>query len=95
MAEVNQRRQQILDFIQRFIREKGYAPTMRDIMRGCNIKCIASVQHHLGVLEKESYINRTPEVSRSISLTGRGKRTVKVPVIGYIVAGELIPRAPV
>lgn len=91
MAEASQRRQYILSFIQRFIKEKGYAPTMRDIMRGCNINSMASVQHHLEVLEKEGYINRTPEVFRGISLAGREKRTVRVPVLGYIAAGEPIP----
>jgi repressor LexA len=91
MAQVSQRRQHILDFIQRFIGEKGYAPTLRDISRGCNIKSMALVQHHLEVLEKEGYINRTPEVFRGISLAGREKRIVKVPVLGYIAAGEPIP----
>jgi len=91
MAQLSQRRQQILDFIYEFLEEKGYAPTVRDIMRDCNISSTAVVQHHLGMLEKEGYINRDPEVSRSITLTERERHTVKVPMLGYIAAGEPIP----
>jgi len=91
MAGLSPKRQQVLEFIQQFIDEKGYAPTMRDIMRGCHINSMASVQNHLEVLEKEGHINRTPEVFRGISLAGRERRTVRVPVLGYIAAGEPIP----
>lgn len=91
MAQLSQRRQQILDFIYEFLEERGYAPTVRDIMRGCNISSTAVVQHHLGMLEKKGYINRDPEVSRSITLGERERHTVKVPMLGYIAAGEPIP----
>ena len=91
MAQLSERRQHILDFIQQFIAEKSYAPTMRDIMRGCNINSMASVQHHLEVLDREGYIHRTPEVFRGISLAGRKGQTAMVPVLGYIAAGEPIP----
>lgn len=91
MAELSPKRQRVMDFIQQFIDDKGYAPTMRDIMRGCGINSMASVQHHLEVLEREGYINRTPEVFRGISLAGKERRMARVPILGYIAAGEPIP----
>jgi repressor LexA len=91
MTQLSQKRRQILDFIHEFMEEKGYAPTVRDIMRGCNISSTAAVQHHLSILEREGYISRDPEVSRSITIGERGRRTVKVPILGYIAAGEPIP----
>ncbi|MCX6000012.1 MAG: transcriptional repressor LexA [Chloroflexi bacterium] len=84
-------RQLIMNFIQKFMEEKGYAPTVRDILRGCNISSTAVVQHHLKMLEREGHINRAPEVSRSITLAERQKNTAKIPILGFIAAGEPIP----
>lgn len=91
MAELSYRRKRVLDFIQQFIEDKGYAPSMRDIMRGCAISSMASVQQHLAMLQKDGHINRDPEVFRSISLADRERRTVRVPILGKIAAGEPIP----
>lgn len=91
MAQLSQRREKILEFIRDFVEEKGYAPTVRDIMRGCSISSTAVVQHHLRMLEREGYINRDPEISRSITLGERESHIVKVPILGYIAAGEPIP----
>lgn len=91
MAQLPERRRHILGFIREFVEERGYPPTVRDIMRSCNISSTAVVQHHLRMLEKEGYINRDPEVSRSITLAERERHTFKVPILGYIAAGEPIP----
>jgi len=83
-------RQRILQFIREFAEEKGYAPTIRDILRGCNISSTAVVQHHLNILEREGYIDRDPKIFRSIQLPERGN-LVMVPLLGTIAAGEPIP----
>lgn len=86
----NRTRQRILKFIHDFIADKGYAPTVRDILKGCQLSSTAVVQHHLNVLEREGYIHRDPEVFRSIQLADK-KRTITVPLLGTIAAGEPIP----
>ncbi|MBN2462016.1 MAG: repressor LexA [Dehalococcoidia bacterium] len=87
---VSETRQRILKFIRGFIEERGYAPTVRDILKGCNISSTAVVQHHLNILEREGHIHRDPEIFRSIQLLDR-KNVVKVPLLGSIAAGEPIP----
>ena len=87
---VSETRRRIFKFIRDFIEEIGYAPTVRDILKGCNISSTAVVQHHLNILEREGHIHRDPEVFRSIQLTGK-KSTVRVPLLGSIAAGEPIP----
>jgi repressor LexA len=82
-------REGILEFIRHSFDEKGYAPTVRDIMRGCNISSTSLVQYHLNVLEKEGHIHRDPEVFRSIQLVE--KDIIEVPLLGAIAAGEPIP----
>jgi repressor LexA len=87
---VSEKRQRILKFIRDFFEDRGYAPTIRDILKGCKISSTAVVQHHLNILEREGHIHRDPEVFRSIRLLDR-KNTVRVPLLGYIAAGEPIP----
>jgi len=84
-------RQRILNFIREFLREQNYAPTVREIQRGCNISSTAVVQHHLKVLQRQGYIHRQPELARNIQLLGGGRRFVSVPLLGVIAAGEPIP----
>ena len=92
MVRTSNTRQRILSFIGRFLNERGYAPTVRDIARGCNISTPSVVQHHLNTLEREGYIRRDPEVFRSIQLVGRRREAIsRVPLLGTIAAGKPIP----
>jgi repressor LexA len=87
-------RYRILSYIKDFFDEKGYAPTIRDIVKGCQISTTSVVQHHLNQLEKEGHIQRDPQVFRSIRLTEptsiRAEIT-EIPLLGTIAAGEPIP----
>ena len=91
MAKLSERREQILHFIQEFNKEKRYSPSIREIMKGCKISSPAVVQHHLKILEREGHIAHVPEVSRSITLVDGNRQTVKIPLLGYIAAGEPLP----
>jgi repressor LexA len=91
MTSLSPRRKQILDFIASFIQEKDYAPAVRDITKGCGISSSSVTQYHLNVLEREGYIHRDPEVSRSIGLLKRKIGITTAPLLGTIAAGEPIP----
>ena len=85
-------RQRILNFIRQFLDDRGYAPTVRDIAKGCKISTPSVVQHHLNKLEKAGHIHRDPTVFRSIQLTDRKLEAVSlVPLLGTIAAGKPIP----
>ena len=86
---VSETRKSILKFIRQFIDERGYAPTVRDIVKGCELSSTAIVQHHLNILEREGHIRRDPEVFRSIQLVER--EIIEVPLLGIIAAGIPIP----
>jgi repressor LexA len=92
---VSKTRETILKFIHGFIEERGYAPTVRDIVKGCNLSSTAVVQHHLHILEREGYIHRDPRVVRSIQIAererGEGEHSFLVPLLGAIAAGKPIP----
>ena len=87
---LNTTRETILQYIHGFIDERGYSPTVRDILKGCEISSTAVVQYHLDVLEKEGRIHRDPEIFRSIRLSQK-RNSIMVPVLGTIAAGTPIP----
>ena len=87
---ISSKRKRVLDFITRFIEEKGYAPSMRDIADGCTISSPSVAQYYVKALEREGYIHRTHEISRSIALTKK-HAVATVPVLGTIAAGQPIP----
>lgn len=94
MKTLSDRQQRILSFIHDFLEEKDYPPTIRDILKACQISSTSVVDYNLDVLEREGYIRRDAEVSRGIELQDRRRRRerlVPVPVIGRIAAGEPIP----
>lgn len=85
------KQQSILSFIDGFLAEKGYPPSVREIVRGCHISSTSVVEYHLNILQREGYLRRDAEVARGIELRRGSRALVEVPVIGYIAAGEPIP----
>lgn len=82
--------QEVLDFIQRFNQEYGYAPTVREICKACNIASTASAFQCLNVLAERGLITKTKvgeNKRRAISIK---QNSVKVPLIGTVAAGEPI-----
>ena len=95
MKTLTARQRQILDFIDGFGQEHGYAPSIRDIVKGCNISSTSVVDYNLRILEREGMLRRDAEVSRGIVRLGeqRQRRSghLTVPVLGQIAAGLPIP----
>ncbi len=98
---LSQRQQRILGFIQKFMDEHQYPPTVRDIQNGCEVSSTSVVDYNLHKLQAMGYLRREPEVSRGIELVGEGLRGSKrdihsIPIMGSIAAGEplQIPDAP-
>jgi repressor LexA len=94
MRALTAKQQHIIDFIHGFVADRGYPPTIRDIVGGCGVSSTSVVAYNLKVLEEGGYIRRHREVSRGIELLARSPRPksrVQVPIIGQIAAGEPIP----
>jgi len=88
------KQQSILQFMRKFIDEHDYPPSIRDIQLGCDISSTSVVDYNLKALERQGYIRRDREVSRAIELLDGGarrRRSVAVPIIGTIAAGQPIP----
>ena len=98
--ELSAKQRGILQFLEDFIAEHDYPPSIRDIQNGCDISSTSVVDYNLKRLEEKGYIRRDREVSRAIELLdGQGERrrrggTVQVPVLGKIAAGLPLPVHP-
>lgn len=95
---LSEKQQDILRFLERFITDHDYPPSIRDIQQGCGISSTSVVDYNLKRLEEKGLIRRDREVSRAIELlNGQGerrRRTVQVPLLGPIAAGIPIPTHP-
>jgi len=94
MKALSPKQQQIIDFVRRFWVDRGYPPSVRDIVSGCSISSTSVVDYNLDILEREGYIRRHSGVSRGIELLSRSPTPghgLQVPIIGQIAAGEPIP----
>jgi len=88
------KQQQMIDFVHRFWADRGYPPTVRDIVSGCGISSTSVVDYNLDILERRGYIRRHSGISRGIELLARSltpEHSLQVPLIGQIAAGEPIP----
>lgn len=57
---------QVLTFIQEFIKENGYAPSVREIGQGTALRSTSTVLYHLRSLRERGFINWNERRSRSI-----------------------------
>jgi repressor LexA len=94
MKKLSDKQRRIIRFIDKFLVDRGYPPSIRDIQGGCAISSTSVVDYNLNILESRGYLSRHADVSRGIKLlnkTPTADSMIAVPVIGIIAAGEPIP----
>ena len=96
MEKLTNKQEIILTNIKKFIAEKGYAPTIRELCKICNLNSTATMFVHLKNLTKKGYINQTESKFRTIELNVPNEYAVKdeevvsVPLLGKVAAGNPI-----
>jgi repressor LexA len=92
--KLSDRQKNILKYIEAYVDERGYPPSIREIGDRVGISSTSVVDYNLRVLERDGYIRRDREVSRGLELVGTPRsqrqvqpRLVRIPVIGRIAAG--------
>ncbi|HEY8489217.1 MAG TPA: transcriptional repressor LexA, partial [Thermaerobacter sp.] len=93
MEELTRRQRQILEFIKASTRERGYPPSVREIGEAVGLKSTSTVHTYLERLERKGYIRRDPTKPRAIEVldeAGIRTRTVPVPLVGQVTAGQPI-----
>jgi len=65
---LSERKKKILIMLEKFQKENGYPPSIREICEGTSISSTSVVNYYLNQLEEEDYIERDGRVSRGIRL---------------------------
>lgn len=96
MQPLTKRQREILDYLNEFIQQHGYAPSLEEIGRRFNLSSLATVHKHLTNLQDKGFIRRSWNRSRSVELlpSRGGGRAVELPMLGYVAAGMPIEAVP-
>ena len=65
---LTKRQREILDYLNEFIQQHGYAPSLEEIGRRFNLSSLATVHKHLTNLQEKGFIRRSWNRSRSVEL---------------------------
>lgn len=85
------REEQTYEYIRDFIRENGYAPSVRDICKDINIPSTSTAHSYIKKLRRLGYIEKNDSISRSLTLSKQDAvPVVEIPVIGDVAAGTPI-----
>jgi repressor LexA len=86
-AELTRRQQQVLDYINVCIQDRGYPPTMREIGEHMGISSTNGVNDHLKALERKGFLVRDDMKSRALRPVAGSGQWLDVPVVGRVAAG--------
>jgi repressor LexA len=95
MRDLTKRQAEVLDFISRFTREKGFPPTVRELASHLDLAGPRGAAKHLEALERKGWIRRLPGISRGLEIVQehpsptRGNGPVEIPIVGTVAAGPL------
>ena len=79
---------EVLDYINRYIEENGFAPTVRDMCRDLGIKSTATAYDYINRLRDKGYLEKAENKKRAVTVRRGG--TINVPLVGTVTAGQPI-----
>ena len=85
MQPLTKRQREILDYLNEFIEQHGYAPSLEEIGRRFGLSSLATVHKHLTNLQDKGFIRRAWNRSRSVELvpTRMGGRALDLPLLPF------------
>lgn len=86
MPRTSDKAEQIMEFVNRFIQENGYSPSVREIGAAVGLRSTASVSYHLQALQNQGMLHGGKSKGSKRSLV-TGARAGQIPVIGVVTAG--------
>ena len=86
MPRTSNKAQLIMDYVNQFIQENGFSPSVREIGAAVGLRSTASVSYHLQALQEKGLIQAPGAKGRKRALV-TGARPGQIPVIGVVTAG--------
>ena len=86
MPRTSNKAQMIMDYVNQFIQENGYSPSVREIGEAVGLRSTASVSYHLQALQEKGLLQSAGVKGRKRALV-TGVRPGQIPVVGVVTAG--------
>ena len=86
MPRTSNKAQLILEFVNSFVQENGFAPSVREIGAAVGLRSTASVSYHLQQLQEKGYLQSPGAKGRKRAIV-TSQRPGQIPVVGVVTAG--------
>lgn len=86
MPRTSNKSQMIVDYVNQFTQENGYAPSVREIGAAVGLRSTASVSYHLQQLQEKGFLQSPGTKGRKRAIVA-AVRPGQIPVIGVVTAG--------
>ena len=86
MPRTSNKPEEIVNFINEFVQEYGYSPSVREIGEAVGLRSTASVSYHLQALLAKGILGSTGQKGRKRALAA-GARPGQIPIVGVVTAG--------
>ena len=86
MPRTSNKAELIMDYVNQFIQENGYSPSVREIGAAVGLRSTASVSYHLQALQDKGLLQSPGAKGRKRAIV-TGQRQGQIPVIGVVTAG--------
>ena len=86
MPRTSNKAQLILDFVNEFVQENGFAPSVREIGAAVGLRSTASVSYHLQQLQEKGFLQSPGAKGRKRAIV-TAQRPGQIPVVGVVTAG--------
>ena len=86
MARTSNKAEQILNYVNQFVQENGYSPSVREIGAAVGLRSTASVSYHIQALQDKGLLQSPGAKGRKRSIV-TGTRPGQIPVVGVVTAG--------
>ena len=90
MRNIDEKIQQVYQYIVDFATEKGFPPSVREICSKCQIKSTATASLYIDKLVNLGLLIKSPNAKRSIALPQDKYSYKSIPILGTITAGTPI-----
>ena len=92
MATLTRRQKQLMDYLNNYISEHGYAPTLSEVGEYFGLSSLATVHKHLHNLEQKGFIKRQHNHSRALEVSEAERPTPvrSLRLLGQVAAGTPI-----
>ena len=86
MPRTTDKAEKIVEYVNQFVQENGYAPSVREIGAAVGLRSTASVSYHIQALQQKGLLLSPGTKGRKRSIVAN-TRPGQIPVVGVVTAG--------